>query len=109
LAVDNAMVYVTGGPAWGRIHGTAHIVNSSGVARGDANSNSTQWGMAAGAGVEFATDQHWSGRGEDLYTTHTDHTGEPSSDVNCTGNFKCRIGYGLSTHEARIAVNYRFH
>jgi opacity protein-like surface antigen len=110
LAVDNAMIYVTGGAAWAQIDSKSRIFNSyNSTVRGYVNDNSIRWGLAAGAGLEYAVSPNWSIRGEYLYTTYQDVTVDGSSVMGCTGNRQCRISYGLSTQEARIGVNYRFH
>ncbi len=95
LAVENALVYATGGAAYvgtnykfGDTTGT--LVKSSGVS----------WGYTAGAGVEVDVWRNISVRGEYLYV------GLPSTKISDfggdTGDFVS------SAHLARVGINYKF-
>ena len=108
LAVDNALLYVTAGPAWGSQENRSHVVNSTGTVLGNINDNSVHWGVAAGAGAEVKTSEHLSLVGEFVYTAYQDKTINGSSVLGCTGTDTCRIGYRLSTEEARVGFNYHF-
>jgi opacity protein-like surface antigen len=109
LTVDNALIYVTAGPAWGSQQNNSHVVRSTGTVVGDITDNSTHWGVAAGAGVEIKTSENLSLVGEFIYTGYEDKTVDGSSVLGCSGNFSCRIGYRLNTEEARVGFNYHFH
>jgi outer membrane immunogenic protein len=68
LAVDNTLVYFTGGLALGQLKSSLKTTESNGDAGIDWGSlNKTQVGWVAGLGVEHKFNQNWSIKGELLY------------------------------------------
>ena len=64
LAVDNAMIYLTGGVAFANIKTSLIAVNSD---QGSFSSSDTRVGWTVGAGVEYMFTPNWIGRVEMLY------------------------------------------
>jgi outer membrane immunogenic protein len=62
FAIDNALIYATGGLAYGDFD---YSVNGPGVA---INESYSDLGLTIGAGAEFAIDDMWSVKAEYLYT-----------------------------------------
>ena len=95
FAVGNALVYGTGGFAYGNVN--QHAVNGGDV----FVSNTTQTGYAAGGGVEYKFTPAWSVKAEYQYI---DFGSQKLTDsVGLTTN---PIDTNLQT--ARIGLNYRF-
>ena len=69
LAVDNAMVYLTGGAAFAHVEATAFGNGTS-----DSFSN-TRTGWTVGAGVEYMITPNWIGRLEFLYADFANNSG----------------------------------
>ena len=69
LAVDNAMVYLTGGAAFAHVEATAFGNGTS-----DLFSN-TRTGWTVGAGVEYMITPNWIGRLEFLYADFANNSG----------------------------------
>ncbi|TDR34846.1 outer membrane protein [Aquamicrobium defluvii] len=92
-AVDRFLVYGTGGFAFGHVEGGIH--NSEQQGSGSAT------GWAAGAGVEFAWNQHWTTKAEYL---HVDLGDIPFGTDSSGGSFK---GDG-SFDVFRLGINYKF-
>jgi len=106
LAVDNALLYVTAGPAIGHFKENAFLAGTP-IAY---PTNTWQPGLAAGAGVAYKLDPHWSLRAEYLHLAFADRT------VNCGANFflgsrNCllsRLQYANSAEVARVGIDYLF-
>lgn len=116
LVVDNLLLYVSGGFAWANFdrdlsydNGAVGVLN----ARQQFSSDSTRWGGAAGAGTEWAFNDHWSLNSEFLYLTfdNEDET-YACSAANTCGGAPVGGGFGYefsdSVWVARTGVNYRF-
>jgi high affinity Mn2+ porin len=91
------LFYATGGLAWSYDHQT--LTQNAGGNTEDRFLY--RFGWAAGAGVETPIAPHWTVRGEYLWT------GFP----HLTENFPLsgqRVTSGLSEHQLRLALNYRF-
>jgi outer membrane immunogenic protein len=105
LAVDDTLVYVTGGVALG--HLKDHL--TSGISIGSnsyVSLNETKVGWVAGVGVEHKFDPHWSIKGEFLYYD-LGHTLPGTSTNNVDGE---PYTYDLS-HEVligQVGLNYHF-
>jgi outer membrane immunogenic protein len=67
LAVDDTLVYFTGGLALGQVKVSGQFADSSAVEAGPLNINKTQVGWVAGLGVEHKFNQNWSLKAEYLY------------------------------------------
>ncbi|QCK86264.1 porin family protein [Phreatobacter aquaticus] len=95
VAVDRALLYVTGGVAFADIgiRQTLLAVTATG--------GQTRVGWTLGAGLEYAVTQNWTIRGEYLYANYgrkgiTANTGVTSPPVS------------LQEHKVRIGLNYLF-
>jgi outer membrane immunogenic protein len=101
-AFDRVLLYGTGGFAWGNTHDNI-VVN--GVAHLDDDTTRTGW--AAGGGIEFAWDRHFSVK---LEYQRLDLGGErmsaPVIPANGITVFSNRIDHTYDT--VRIGLNYRF-
>jgi outer membrane immunogenic protein len=91
-AFERALIYVTGGYAYGQGKLSIPLRGS------DDNMHS---GYALGAGVEYALTNNWTVRGEYMYVDLTEKTYNGS-----TGLFVGRSGAEFST--VRAGVNYKF-
>ena len=66
FAVDNWLIYGTGGAAYGNVNAQGKITLDNGDFFKGSES-STNWGWTAGGGAEFAFDQNWIVGAEVLY------------------------------------------
>lgn len=87
FAVDRLMPYVTGGLAWGN-----NSIDYLGL-----DQSKTHVGWTAGAGVEYALSEHWTAKTEYLYT-----------DLGSKFYDALGTDAGVSTHTARVGVNFKF-
>jgi outer membrane immunogenic protein len=99
LAIEDTLVYVTGGVAWGHVKngwGAGYTV-PEGVCC-DVFSSQTRVGWVTGVGVEHMFDQHWSARLEGLYydlgrnTVNATIDGETYSSQFTNEVFTARLG-----------------
>ena len=99
IAVDRALIYGTGGLAWGDINTT--VCDSSCGSYGYSN---TKWrmGWVAGGGVEYAIDNNWTAKAEGLY--YDLGTDGQADTVGGYTNYR-EANKGLI---ARIGLNYKF-
>jgi opacity protein-like surface antigen len=116
LAFDHTLVYVTAGPAWGHFNSVTTLGNTlvpgnpSPSVRDIATDDSWHWGFAAGAGVEYMLDPHWSLRVEYLFLDFPDVLVNfvPFPPNGSAGDARFRMNYGYAAHLARVGLNYRF-
>jgi outer membrane immunogenic protein len=111
LAVDNTLVYVTGGPAWGHSDSSVNFVRSNPLAN-SYKSVDNEWriGFAAGAGVEHMLTQNLVVRAEYLYLDFLDQRRDviaTLSPTSCTG-INCRFNFANSASLARVGLSYKF-
>ncbi|MDE2361434.1 MAG: porin family protein [Hyphomicrobiales bacterium] len=101
-AMDRALLYVTGGLAYGSVVApqTLYVLPSF---VGSQSSNSSALGWSAGAGVEFAINNNWSVKGEYLYAG----LGNKSVTYTALGNYGTPV-VQTGEHTARLGVNYHF-
>lgn len=102
---DRALVYVTGGLAYGNAAAPNAIVSLPLAAFGVRTANpGMQAGWTLGAGAEFAITNNWSVKGEYLYADLG------SKGVNYTNAALLPVAVNEKTadHIARAGVNYRF-
>jgi outer membrane immunogenic protein len=109
LAVDDTLVYVTGGLALGELKSNAGITHPGCSTAGCAGANYTnslstvRAGWVAGAGVEHKLTQNWSVMGEFLYYDLGRASASGSNDfATYTTEFTHEIFQG------KIGLNYRF-
>lgn len=113
VTVGSALIYVTGGLAFGKIDDFSRSQYGGGVGGAfDAfnyigTTDSWRTGYALGAGLEYAISQNWSLKGEYLYYNLGDHSviGNP---VTPNAPFQTRNNWSNDGHIARVGVNYRF-
>lgn len=86
-AVNNMLLYATGGLAFGEVRGEAFGVSES----------HTNVGWTLGGGAEFALNQNWSAKVEYLYVNLAD------SNFSLTG-----LQNGANFSTLRVGVNYHF-
>ncbi|MET2826229.1 outer membrane protein [Mesorhizobium shangrilense] len=91
---DRLLVYGTGGLGYGTVD--ISDVNSSGTVFG---TKKTRAGWTAGAGIEYALDQHWTVKGEYKYFDLG------RADYFTDGEF---VRAKTQIHTAIIGVNYKF-
>jgi outer membrane immunogenic protein len=107
LAVDDTLVYFTGGLALGQIKSNASQVDFGGPHNYGAL-NTTQVGWVAGLGVEHKITQNWSFKGEVLYYdlgTKT-ATGTPNPSGGVRGNYSTEFSHEIIV--GRVGVAYHF-
>jgi outer membrane immunogenic protein len=97
-AFDRALLYATGGLAYGRVHNSAiSDSNESGQ-----QYDSTKWktGWTAGGGLEYAITNNWTVRCEALYVDLGTTT-----VTNLSG---CRFAFKNTYTLGRLGMNYKF-
>ncbi len=97
-AFDRALLYATGGFAYGRVKNFATF---DGSALFSASTSSTQTGWTAGGGLEYAFTNNWTVRIEALYVD----LGTQTSSVNRSG---CAFGFKNQYTLGRLGLNYKF-
>jgi outer membrane immunogenic protein len=105
LAVDDTLVYFTGGLALGQLRssmGNGPNVFSS--ANFDNALNKVQAGWVAGAGVEHKLTQNWSVFGEFLYYDF----GHKSNTVAATAGNTYTSEFTHEIFQGKVGLNYRF-
>ncbi|HZR77466.1 outer membrane protein [Bradyrhizobium sp.] len=111
LANDRTLVYVTAGPAFGHINASFSENNIvTGLSAAQSHESSFHWGVAAGAGVEYAIAPNWILRGEYLHlnfeSKDTPLTGTAYQFFPIAGNsFASRAS--ATADIARIGVSYK--
>jgi outer membrane immunogenic protein len=113
LVVPEALVYFTGGVAWGNIDYSAQAVALSGANYNAQSSFSdTSVGYVLGGGVEWLISGHWMLRGEYLF--YHLNSGTSTVAFDSTGNFPpptfpSGFNWGdLEVSVARAALSYKF-
>jgi len=111
LAIDRALLYVTGGLAYGSTKNGYGLYNDNGGAHYSgwaetATSSGTSVGYALGAGLEYAFSDHWTARVEGLYSNLGRKT------VLCNPKYcgvsKDKFKFGNSSNLLRVGINYKF-
>jgi outer membrane immunogenic protein len=101
-AFDRALIYATGGFAYGKVDNNITNTTASGASETGQLINSSGWktGWTAGGGLEYAVTNNWTVRVEGLYVDLGSTTAANNS--GCSFGFKNR--YSL----ARLGMNYKF-
>jgi outer membrane immunogenic protein len=102
LAVDNTLVYLTGGFALAHVKGENLVVSDFGPGN-YGNLSSTRVGWVAGLGVEHKFTQNWSAKAEFLYYDLGRETG-----TTTYGSTTYATQYNFDVMTARLGINYRF-
>jgi outer membrane immunogenic protein len=107
-AVDgHAMFYLKGGGTWVKYQ--TGVVDSNPVGLTiNTTTNKTLTGYAAGGGVEYGIDMHWSVKAEYLVL------GVPRNVTNCgpalpPGALECAVTHTPAIQTITLGLNYRFH
>ena len=103
---DRALIYVTGGLAYGNAaapNALASLPLAAFFTR--SGQPGLQAGWTAGAGVEFAVTNNWSVKGEYLYA---DPGSKSIAYTNATTLLPATPVERTADHIARVGVNYRF-
>ena len=106
LAVDDTMVYMTGGPALGGVKNELTFTSPS-----DPNKSSTKTrvGWAIGGGIEHMWDEHWTIGLEGLFVDlgRYGFSGYTGNCANSNGR-TCPTSFSNQALIGRFKVNYRF-
>jgi outer membrane immunogenic protein len=97
IAVDNALIYATGGLAFADVDYSV-ICTGCGPAV-SLKDNYGTWGVALGGGVEYAFDDNWSGKVEYMFIG--------LGHKNITDGAQTTIATP-SFHTVRVGINYKF-
>ncbi len=113
LTSDRTLLYVTAGPAYGHIKASLAELecsncNNPGSARFLASDSSNHWGVAVGAGVEYALSENWILRGEYM---HLDFSAKSFLWANGTEQLDpgtvARASSTATADIARVGVSYK--
>ena len=106
LAVDDTLVYITGGLALGDLKSSASqtVLTESFLTFNDTL-NTVRAGWVAGAGVEHKFNQNWSVFSEFLYY---DFGRASASSANPTGTATYTTEFTHEIFQGKLGVNYRF-
>jgi outer membrane immunogenic protein len=107
VTFDRALLYVTGGAAWGSVQTTDTFAGVSGTVVSTVNGTTNRFGWTVGGGIEWAFGYNWSFKAEYLYVnlgnftqTTPAITGFPSTDV--------AFNHAYTENIARVGLNYHF-
>jgi outer membrane immunogenic protein len=103
LALDNVLIYLTAGLAYGRAEHT--IVGNMAPTPHDLSA--TKIGPVAGIGMEYGLDPRWSVKAEALYVDLGKNSGLCCGDAN-SGFFTGRFDVNDTMWIVRAGVNYKF-
>jgi len=109
VVVDNLLIYVTGGFAYGDFRRTATQTDLNAPATEIFSSSKTKWGWTTGVGTEWAFTQNWSIKSEVLYTRFEQDSNTFTCTVFCPVPGRSqRFEYNDSVWTTKIGLNYRF-
>jgi outer membrane immunogenic protein len=103
LAVNDTLVYVTGGLAAAKIN-TTYTESITGAFTESVASDKTRWGWTGGVGAEFALTSGWSANAEVLYMQFRKERLTATLPVNGTVSFDNND----SAWVGRVGLNYRW-
>lgn len=104
IAVDNALIYATGGVAVSHGGSRFNEVDGEDLPTGErATQDDWQAGFVGGVGVEYKFNCHWSGRMEALYSHYPESTNviEPQET-------DFRMSFQNDVYSVRFGINYLF-
>ena len=108
LAVQDTLVYVTGGLALGRVGADYRATWASNPPSVYSDMKKTRVGWVAGGGIEHRFDRKWSFKAEALYYD----LGSFNTSSVCNSSAGCDATYTSNHHFSvivgRVGVNYRF-
>jgi len=102
LAIDNTMVYVTGGLALGGVKNSYSVNNFNDLDQGTARKTAVGW--VAGVGVEHRFTRNWSIKGEYLHYDLGTYTSNLTVD---SGSSQQSFKHSNVVDVARIGLTYR--
>ncbi|MGL4325588.1 MAG: outer membrane protein [Beijerinckiaceae bacterium] len=98
IAIDRALIYVTGGVAFADVN---HTIGFTPAVLPYHSYGSMRTGWTAGAGLEYAFTNNWTGRVEYRYADYG-----KTSATSIANNSNDRSH--LTTHAVRVGVSYKF-
>lgn len=107
LVTPNALLYATGGAAWGRFNYQASAFHIAANYFANTSFSQTQTGFVVGGGLEWALSPNWLIRGEYLYYG----LGDASTTVVVASNPSFPSGFAwhnTNVQEARLGLSYKF-
>ena len=107
LAVDDTLIYITGGLAAAKINATVTNIASSNTPSNEQHSlGDMRWGWTGGAGVEFALANGWSVNSEILFLQFQKQSDTIVSPAANNGTFS--FDQYDTAWVGRVGVNYRW-
>jgi outer membrane immunogenic protein len=103
LVTDSALLYATGGAAFGRIE-TNYTLNVVGVPLLSLDINNDKVGWTVGGGVEWKFAQNWSAKAEYLYVDF----GRENIQLAVVGVPFLEVRNHVYDHIGRFGINYHF-
>lgn len=107
LALDNTLVYVTGGMSIIDQDVAAQDF-SGGVLEDGFSKHVTEVGLAVGAGAEMAISDHLRAKLEYMYLATPGDDNVRDQGTSCTSNSYCNFGYSTNLNVIRVGLNYAF-
>jgi outer membrane immunogenic protein len=104
LAVDDTLVYLTGGVALGELKSSAGVLFQCPDECFNSALSKTQVGWVAGAGVEHKLNQNWSVFGEFLYYD----LGRATAQSTTPSGIPFAYEFTHEIFQGKLGVNYRF-
>lgn len=100
-AIDNLLIYGTGGAAYGKVKTSASYTYTDGYVEGFSNSEN-KWGWTAGAGFEYGITKNITLKTEYLYVDLGSVTADGGEFEY--GEFKTDVAF----HTLKAGLNYKF-
>ncbi len=106
VAIQNALIYVTGGGAYAHGNWEERYISSNPINNAYWNGDDSRWGWTGGAGLEYMFNCHWILGAEALYT----HLGADTVYANSqyTRNANSRYQFDDEDYSVRVRLSYKF-
>jgi outer membrane immunogenic protein len=113
IVVDNLLLYLTGGLAYGKFERTLTVFENAPATAATFEFDRTRWGWTLGAGAEWQWARNWSLKGEFLYLRFQNTDGSVTGlTINGINFGNPGRAYNISSQDdlwvGRLGVNYRF-
>jgi outer membrane immunogenic protein len=108
LATDHFLLYATGGLAVTRLKYHEEYVDNFNPGSETGSFAKTKLGWTAGAGMEWALGNHWTLKGEYLFTDFNSATENSILAVPAGRNDQFDHSVSLTAHVVRLGLNYKF-